>query len=200
MPGFFATFEGVDGSGKTTVADMVTESLASMGIHVRRTMEPTRTWRGDAVKWAIEREVDPVTESFLFLADREAHGREIRSWLGDGELVLSDRYADSTYAYQGTRLAAKRTDAVEWLRDLSAPYVVLPDVTFFLAVPPDVALARIAERERRVRFEDLDFLQRVDAAYRRLAREPRFVTIDATRGVGEVAGEVGTYLLHHYRG
>ena len=163
-------------------------------------MEPTRTWRGDAVKWAIERDVDAVTESFLFLADREAHGREIRSWLERGELVLSDRYADSTYAYQGARLAAKRPDALDWLRDLSAPYVVPPDVTFFLAVPPDLALARIAGRERKVRFEELEFLRAVDANYRKLAREARFVTIDATRGVGEVAGEVGTYLVRRYRG
>lgn len=200
MPGFFVTIEGVDGSGKTTVANMVAESLASMGLRVRKTMEPTRTWRGDAVRWAIGQDVDAITESLLFLADREAHGREIRAWLEAGELVLSDRYADSTYAYQGARLAAKRPNALEWLRDLSAPYVVPPDVTFFLAVPPDVALARIAGRQRKVRFEDLELLRAVDANYRILAREPRFVTVDATRGVGELAGEIGTYLLRRYRG
>lgn len=200
MPGLFATIEGIDGSGKTTVANMVAESLASMGIRVRRTMEPTRTWRGDAVRWAIDLDVDAMTESFLFLADREAHGREIRSWLDAGDLVLSDRYADSTYAYQGARLMAKRPNALEWLRDLSAPHVVSPDVTFFLSLPPEIALARISGRDRKVRFEDLELLKAVDANYRTLAREPRFVTLDATRGVGELAGEIGTYLLRRYRG
>jgi len=200
VPGLFATIEGIDGTGKTTVAAKVAESLASVGIPLVRTTEPTRTWRGAAVRWAIETDVDAVTESFLFLADREAHGRQIRSWLDGGKLILSDRYADSTYAYQGARLAAKRPDSVEWLRDLSAPYVLVPDVTYLLMVPPEVALARIADRGRKVRFEEIEFLRAVDANYRKLARDPRFVTIDATRGIGEVAGEVGTDLVRRYRG
>ncbi len=200
MPGLFATIEGIDGTGKTTVAAKVAESLESAGIPTVPTTEPTRTWRGDAVKWAIESDVDAVTESFLFLADREAHGRQIRSWMDEGKLILSDRYADSTYAYQGARLAAKRPDAMEWLRVLSAPYVLAPDVTFLLTVPPEVALARISGRERRVRFEELEFLRAVDANYRMLARDPRFVTLDATRGIGEVAGEIGTDLVRRYRG
>lgn len=196
----FATIEGIDGSGKTTVTEKVGESLGSAGIAVVRTTEPTHTWRGDAVKWAIGRDVDAITETFLFLADRESHGRMIRSWMGKGKLVLADRYADSTYAYQGARLAGKRPDAIEWLRELSAPYVVVPDVTFFLAVPPDVALSRITGRDRKVRFEELEFLRAVDANYRALARDARFVTVDATRGIGEVAGEIGTDLVRRYRG
>jgi dTMP kinase len=200
VPGLFATIEGIDGTGKTTVAAKVAESLESAGIPTVRTTEPTRTWRGEAVKWAIERDVDAVTESFLFLADREAHGRQIRSWLDEGKLILSDRYADSTYAYQGARLAARRPDALEWLRGLSAPYVLVPDVTFLLTVPPEVALARISGRERTVRFEELEFLRVVDANYRMLARDPRFVTLDATRGIGELVGEIGTDLVRRYRG
>lgn len=196
----FATIEGIDGSGKTTVTGKVVESLGAAHVSVTRTTEPTHTWRGDAVKWAIDRDVDAVTESFLFLADREAHSRLIRAWLDEGRLVLSDRYADSTYAYQGARLASKRSDAVEWLRELNAPHVVVPDVTFFLAVPPEVAVTRIAGRERKVRFEDLEFLRLVDANYRMLARDRRFVTIDATRGIGEVAGAIGTDLVRRYRG
>jgi dTMP kinase len=200
VPGLFATIEGIDGSGKTTVAEKVAESLASTGIPLARTTEPTHTWRGAAVRWAIDLDVDPVTESFLFLADREAHGQRIRSWLAEGKLVLSDRYADSTYAYQGARLAAKRPDAMEWLRDLCTPYVLVPDVTYLLAVPPEVALARIENRERKVRFEEIEFLREVDGNYRKLARDPRFSTVDGTRGIGEVAGQVGTDLIRRYRG
>ena len=190
MPGLFATFEGIDGSGKTTVTAKIADALEASGVPVVRTTEPTRTWRGDAVKWAIERDVDPVTETFLFLADRESHSARIREWKAAGKLILSDRYADSTYAYQGARLAAQRPEALAWLREISAPFVVTPDVTYFLAVPPEAALARIRDRAKKVRFEELTFLAAVDANYRQLAKDPRFVTIDATRGANEVARDV----------
>ena len=198
MGGLFATLEGIDGSGKTTVAGKVADALESAGISVARTTEPTHTWRGEAVKWAIERDVDPISETFLFLADREAHGREIRAWLAAGTLVLSDRYADSTYAYQGARMAAKRPDAVAWLHEISGPYVVTPHVTYFLAVPPEIALARIRGRSKRVRFEEASFLAAVDGNYRELARDPRFVTVDGTRDVEAVAAEITTDLRRRH--
>ena len=198
MPGLFATLEGIDGSGKSTVVAMVAEGLAASGVPVVRTTEPTKTWRGDAVKWAIERDVDPLSETFLFLADREAHGARIRAWLAGGALVLSDRYADSTYAYQGARLAGKREDPVAWLREISRPYVVTPDVTYFLSVPPDVALGRIRRRAKTVRFEEPRFLAAVDANYRRLAADPRFVTVDAMKPVEVVAAEVTRDLARRY--
>lgn len=199
VAGRFATFEGIDGSGKTTVLAKVADALGASGVPVVRTGEPTRSWRGLAVRWAVEQDVDPVTEAFLFLADREAHGAQIRAWLGEGKLVLSDRYADSTYAYQGARLAGKRERPMEWLRELSAPFVVTPDVTFFLAVPPEVGLARIEGRSRKVRFEELAFLRAVDANYRQLARDPRFVTVDATRDADVVAAEVVAALTERSR-
>jgi len=199
VPGLFATLEGIDGSGKTTVAAKVATSLEGAGIPVARTTEPTQTWRGDAVKWAIERDVDPISETFLFLADRETHGRQIRAWLDGGKLVLSDRYADSTYAYQGARLAGKKEDPVRWLRELSGPFVVPPAVTYFLAVPPETALARIRDRPKRVRFEERAFLAAVDANYRQLAKEPTWVTVDATRPKDEVAGEIAEDLEGRYR-
>jgi len=190
VAGLFATIEGIDGSGKTTVAAKVADALEAAGISVARTTEPTHTWRGEAVKWAIERDVDAMTETFLFLADRQAHGTEIRAWLAAGKLVLSDRYADSTYAYQGARLAGRKDDPVGWLREISQPFVALPDVTYFLAVPPDVALARIRGRAKKVRFEEASFLAAVDANYRQLARDPRFVTVDAARSADDVTAEI----------
>ena len=199
MAGLFATIEGIDGSGKTTVAAMVADALEADGIPVARTTEPTDTWRGAAVKWAIERDVDPVSEAFLFLVDREAHATRIRAWLAEGALVLSDRYMDSTYAYQGVRLGAKRPDALAWLREVSGPYVLTPHVTYFLAVPPEVALARIEGRAKRVRFEELTFLAAVDTNYRRLATDPRFVTVDAGREPGAVAAQVVADLTHRFR-
>ena len=199
MPGLFATVEGIDGSGKTTVVAMVAEGLGASGIPVARTTEPTKTWRGDAVKWAIERDVDPLSETFLFLADREAHGRRIRAWLAEGKLVLSDRYADSTYAYQGARLAGRKEDPVAWLREISRPFVVAPDVTYFLSIPPKEALARIRDRAKKVRFEELVFLAAVDANYRQLARDPRFLTVDAMKPAEVVAAEITRDLTRRFR-
>ena len=195
----FATVEGIDGSGKTTVVGMVAEGLEASGIPVARTTEPTKTWRGDAVKWAIERDVDPLSETFLFLADREAHGRRIRAWLAEGKLVLSDRYADSTYAYQGARLAGRKEDPVAWLREISRPFVVAPDVTYFLSIPPKEALARIRDRAKKVRFEELVFLAAVDANYRQLARDPRFLTVDAMKPAEVVAAEITRDLTRRFR-
>jgi len=200
VPGLFATLEGIDGSGKSTVVAMVAEGLAASGIPVVRTTEPTKTWRGDAVKWAIERDVDPLSETFLFLADREAHGRRIRAWLAEGKLVLSDRYVDSTYAYQGARLAGRKADPVAWLREVSAPFVVVPDVTYFLSIPPKEALARIGDRAKRVRFEELVFLGAVDANYRQLARDSRFVTVDAMKPAEIVAAEITRDLTDRFPG
>ena len=199
MPGLFSTIEGVDGAGKTTVAGKVANRLERAGVAVTLTMEPTDTWRGEAVKKAIERDVDPVTETFLFLADRQAHSPRIRSWRGEGTLVISDRYADSTYAYQGARLAGKVDRPMRWLQKLSAPYLVTPDVTYLLAVPPELALARIGHRAKRVRFEELGFLRRVATNYRELAQDPRFVKVDATRDAGAVSSDIVADLLRRYR-
>src|SRR5207244_12887061 len=100
----FVTFEGIDGSGKTTVSRLVKDRLRSRGHSVFLTSEPTGDWLGETVRRGIEKGVSPLTESFLFLADRAAHIPEIRSHLDPGECVLCDRYADSTYAYQGAHL------------------------------------------------------------------------------------------------
>jgi len=200
VAGLFATLEGIDGSGKTTVAAKVAGILEDSRVPVVRTTEPTRSWRGDAVKWAIERSVDPVTESFLFLADRESHTARIRAWRAEGKLVLSDRYADSTYAYQGARLEGTRDDPIAWLQEISRPLVLVPDVTYFLAVPPGVALGRIHNRPRKVRFEERAFLEAVDTNYRRLAADPRWVTVDAARPVEDVAARVAADLRARYRG
>jgi len=94
----FVTFEGIDGSGKTTVSRLVAESLRAKGHTVYLTSEPTTTWLGDAVRHAYADDVGAIAESFLFLADRAAHLTDIRAHLQKGELVLCDRYADSAYS------------------------------------------------------------------------------------------------------
>jgi dTMP kinase len=186
----FVTFEGIDGAGKTTVSRLVMESLRAKGHAVFLTSEPTKTWLGDAVRRAYDVDVGAITESFLFLADRAAHVDEIRSHLEKGELVLCDRYADSTYAYQGVRLQGIVADPIRFLQRASEGWTLEPDLTVLLRITPDLGLTRIEGRPIRVRFEDLPFLRKVAANYDRLARSHRFVVLDGARTADVVAGDV----------
>lgn len=182
----FVTFEGIDGSGKSTVCRRVAGLLKGSGEHVYLTGEPTASWLGDAVRHSFEDDVGPLAEAFLFLADRAVHQEEIRTHLAAGGLVLSDRYADSTYAYQGARLEGIVPQPMEFLRRASEPWLLQPDLTILLRVPADIGLARISGREDKARFEEHALLTKVAANYDRLARSPRFATVDATKPLDEV--------------
>ncbi len=185
----FVTFEGIDGAGKTTVSRLVADSFRSAGARVFLTTEPTATWLGDAVRRAYDDDVGPIAESFLFLADRAAHVNEIRTHLENGELVLCDRYADSTYAYQGARLEGVVSDPVRFLQRATEAWIVPPDLTLLLRVPAELGLKRIQARPNLVRFEDLAFLRKVAANYDRLARSRRFVVLDGARDAKAVAAD-----------
>lgn len=185
----FVTFEGIDGSGKTTMSRLVAESFRAQGHRVYLTSEPTKTWLGEAVRHALDSDVGAVAESFLFLADRAAHLTEIRAHLERRELVLCDRYADSTYAYQGARLEGLMDDPMRFLQQASESWVLRPDLTIFLRVPPELARKRIEGRPNLVRFEDLAFLRKVAANYDQLARSRRFVVLDGTRAADAVSLE-----------
>lgn len=185
----FASFEGIDGAGKTTVSRLVAERLAKRGESVFLTAEPTEGWIGQAVRRSYEEDVGPIAETFLFLADRAVHQEEIRRRLAAGEIVLCDRYADSTYAYQGARLRGVLRDPVGFLRRATEPWFLSPDVTILLRVPPEVGMRRLDDRVRKVRFEDAAFLKQVAANYDRLARSKRFVVLDARKPADEVAHE-----------
>lgn len=177
----FVTFEGIDGSGKTTVSRRVTERLAARGEKTHITEEPTRLWTGEAVRRAYKDDVGPIAEAFLFLADRAAHQEEIRRYLDAGALVLCDRYADSTYAYQGARLAGVLEDPVSFLQRITRPWVLEPNLTFLLRIDPEVALGRISGRPEHVRFEESAFLRKVAKNYDALAKARRFVVLDARK-------------------
>ena len=150
------------------------------------TSEPTRTWLGEAVRHAFDGGVGAVAESFLFLADRAAHLKEIQFHLEKRELVLCDRYADSTFAYQGARLEGLVDDPIRFLQRASESWMLRPDLTILLRVPAELARKRIEGRPNLVPFEDLALLTKVAANYERLARSRRFVVLDGTRGADAV--------------
>ncbi len=190
----FVTFEGIDGSGKTTVSRLVAKTLTARGVQVFWTGEPTRRWTGQAVRRSYADDVGPLAESFLFLADRAAHLEEIRRHLDAGELVLCDRYADSTYAYQGARLRGIVKRPILFLQGVTEPWLLPPDLTLLLRVPAALGLRRIADRPEKVRFEELAFLRQVARNYDGLARDRRFVVLDA-RGSKETVTEAAIHAI-----
>lgn len=186
--GMLVTLEGLDGCGKTTAW----RTLADRFPDATFTREPTNSWYGEAVRRAVDDpEADPLAELFLYCADHAAHLAEtVRPALADGRLVVSDRYLDSRLAYQGATLAPVLDDPMGYVRGLHEPFTVVPDLTCYLEVDVDEAVAR---SERATKFEDAAFLEQVRHNYDRLVeRDPeRFAVIDASRPPGAVADAIG---------
>src|SRR3954469_5007278 len=190
--GVFVSFEGADGSGKSTQAELLHAALAGEGRDVVLTREPGGTELGEAVRTLVLN--GPVmgawAEAALFAASRAEHAEEvIRPALERGAEVLCDRYLDSSLAYQGIARGLG-IDAVLQL-NLAVTGGLLPDVTFLLLLDPDVATGRHVDPDRLER-EGTELQAKVDAAYRELAERfrDRIVTIDATREPEAIAKEV----------
>jgi dTMP kinase len=133
-----------------------------------------------------------MQELFLFMADHAHHLSEtVLPALQTGAIVLSDRYADSTAAYQGATLRGIVPDPVSWIQNIYRPWNLIPDITLLLILDPRIALQRMQSRQGRQKFERLEFLRLVDANFRRMAAlEPeRFVLIDAEKEEKNVADD-----------
>ena len=181
------TIEGIDGSGKSTLVTALQQSLKDLDPVFTR--EPGSTWVGDAVRRAIAERADPVTEALLFVADHAAHLEAVVRPALDGEkMVISDRYTDSRYAYQGVMLEGKIPDPLGWLRALHNGWTVIPDRTFLLLIPVEKALQRLPNDKRREHFEDGPFLEKVQKNYLALAEaEPaRFILVDGLLPAEEI--------------
>jgi dTMP kinase len=183
----FVTFEGIDGSGKTTIAKLVYQRLRANRYKVVLTYEPTNSWIGKCVQNCIETGCDPFVTAFTFIADRIEHCKQIKQWLEEGNIVLCDRYAESTYAYQGAQLQKEVQNPMQWLQELSKGRILSPDRTFLFIIDPKVSLARIQNRKTLIPFERLSFLKQVHRNYLKLIDGPRFHTIDGTGNKEELA-------------
>ena len=182
----FITFEGIDGSGKSTISRRVFQQLKSDGYDVVLTSEPTGTKIGRYVQQCIKTQSDPFVTAFTFIADRMQHCTQIKQWLDRQKMVLCDRYAESTYAYQGAQLEAHIEKPMYWLQDLSRNRILLPDRTFVFVIDPKDALLRIQHREELIPFEQIAFLEKVHQNYLKLASSKRFLKLDATKEIQEL--------------
>jgi len=200
--GRFITLEGGEGAGKSTVMAVLAATLAERGIVHDMTREPGGTPLAEAIRaLALDARwtgvMRPETELLLVFAARAQHLRErVLPALDGGRWVVSDRYTDASYAYQGGGRGqpAERIAALEaW----AAP--VVPDLTFLLDVPVEQGLARAFSRGERDRMEreQSEFHERVRASYHaRVEADPaRFRVIDARRSQAEVAAAVKAELL-----
>ena len=198
------TFEGGDGSGKTTQIRALEKYLQQLGHACVVTREPGGTALGNLIRKLLlevgDHKIASSTEVFLYLADRCQHaGEVIVPAINAGKIVLCDRFTDSTLAYQGYG----RGIDLEWLRRLNdaASGATRPDLTFLLDCPVELGLARTARRqaqaagkaqEDRFEREKIEFHEKVRAGFLELARqEPlRFRVIDAAKPVEEISAAI----------
>ncbi|MGH3342169.1 MAG: dTMP kinase, partial [Carbonactinosporaceae bacterium] len=193
--GFFIALEGGEGAGKTTQAERLEEWLRAKGHEVVLTREPGATAVGERLRAVLlDRDADglsPRAEALLYAADRAEHVHDVvRPSLVRGAVVVSDRYVDSSIAYQG----AGRALPVEEIRRLSrwATDGLAPDLTVVLDLPPEAGLQRSTAQADRLEAEPLEFHERVRRGYRDLAsREPhRYLVVDATASPEEVFDQI----------
>jgi dTMP kinase len=182
----FITFEGIDGVGKSTQADLLQDWLAQLGRSVLRTMEPGGTELGIEIRHLLlhrKGEVSARSEALLYAADRAHHvATKIRPALAAGKVVISDRYLDSSVAYQG---AARELDVTE-VRNISLWAVdgLLPDLTVLLDLPAADAMARRTQTGAapdRLEREQAEFFELAREQYLKLAESEsqRFLVVDA---------------------
>lgn len=202
VQGLFITFEGLEGAGKSTQAGLLAERLSAQGYPVTLVREPGGTPVGEAIRGILAdsqyEDMGPLTEVFLFAASRSQLVEQvIRPQLGEGSIVICDRYFDATAAYQGFGRGVHLTQIRE-ISDICS-WGVRPDLTFLIDIEPARGLARVRTRSvdtltKMDRFEQLDlgFFERVRDGYAQIATEEpfRFRILDGTGEPGPLAARI----------
>jgi dTMP kinase len=198
----FIAFEGVEGCGKSTQIELLSQSLTEMNRDFIVTREPGGTTLGDGLRELLlspaSTGIDGMTELFILEASRRTHMQTvIRPALEKGTVVICDRYADSSVAYQG----GGRDLGVELVTEMNlrATDGLMPDVTILLDLDPAIGLSRVGKRDRpedRMEQEALDFHQRVRATYLEIAesRGDAYRVCDGSGEPEKIAAEIINYL------
>lgn len=194
--GLFITFEGIEGCGKSTQARMLKEFLINEGKSVFLTREPGGPKISEDIREMLlsvnNKEMLPQTEVLLYMASRSQHtGEWIIPELEKGKVVISDRYYDSTFAYQG---AARKIDGklIDTIRRY-ATFGLVPDITFLVNLSEEIGLSRILAKDAdRLEQESMAFHKRVRKGFLELAKkEPeRFVVLDGNKSIDEIHQDI----------
>ncbi|MEY3908265.1 MAG: hypothetical protein RLZZ90_172 [Actinomycetota bacterium] len=195
--GLFISLEGIDGVGKSTQSDLIEAYLKALGRTVVRTLEPGGTELGQEIRHLLlhrKGEVAPRAEALLYAADRAHHvATKIRPALARGEVVLTDRYLDSSVAYQGVGRELNAED----VRSISMFAVenLMPDLTILLDLDASASLARrsqTGEEPDRLEREKVEFFEAVRQAYLQMAAaEPaRWMVVDANQSVEAMQAQI----------
>ncbi len=197
--GYFISFEGIDGSGKSTQIDRLSSFLTGNGYEVVLTREPGGTEIGEKIRNIIldksNADMSYMTEALLYAASRAQHVSEvIAPAVEAGKIVICDRFVDSSIAYQGA--GRQLGDSV----DIINRYAVngcMPDITFLMKVRPDVSSSRINKRELdRIEMENAEFYKRVYSGYEKLEREfpGRIIGIDAAGSIKDIENTIISHI------
>lgn len=192
--GMFITFEGADGCGKTTQQMLAADYLESKGYEVLITREPGAKGLGEDIRKILLDYKGPVSErceSLLFLADRAQHvDNMILPAIKNGQIVLCDRYTDSTVAYQGYG-RQQNLERIKKLNDF-ATNLLKPDLTFVFDIDVETSMQRVGKEKDRMESEGKEFHNRVRNGYLKLAEEEpnRIKVLDAAKSIDEIHEEV----------
>ncbi len=195
MKGIFITFEGIEGCGKSTQAELLRDYFIAGGKEVILTREPGGTIISEHIRDILlepdHKEMLPETEVLLYSASRSQHtGEKIIPAIKSGKIVISDRYYDSTIAYQGAARKINQ-ESIEFLCRFAA-YQLEPDLTFLIDIPAETGLGRIEpEAADRLEQESIDFHLLVRQGFLDLAaKHERIVIINGQNTIAEINGIV----------
>jgi len=187
----FISFEGIEGSGKSTQIELIEELIRAKGYQVKKLREPGTTELGEKIRNIFLEKttetVDPITEAFLLYASRKHLDQNfLRQNLNDGAIVIADRYADATLAYQGYGKGLDH-NFVKLIHDSSR--LLSPNLTLYMDISAEQSRERISDREMdRMESESIDFFRKVREGYLQIAHDnpERVVVLDANKTIDEL--------------
>lgn len=188
----FVALEGIDGTGKTTLASMLRKELEASGYSVFATREPTDSLDIPENLKKSRDAVSGLALFFRFTEDRFAHQEVISRHLEKGEIVLCDRFIMSSMAYQGVLLESYfggRKKTIDWMNGVSSIIRVRPEITFYIDADPEISMKRIANRGSLTGFEEKEYLSRVRDFYGAIEMQGK-ETVDGSGTIQDTFSEI----------
>jgi dTMP kinase len=188
--GIFIAIEGIDGSGTTTHSKRLAEWIELQNIPVLLTHEPTDSEIGKLIRHVLrDKNIPPATDALLFAADRVDHTQhQIIPALNKGFVVISDRYVESSIAYQ----SSSGLD-LDWVAQINR-FAIIPDLTLLLDLPPSIGLGRKRKQGYREKFEYVSFLKKVRQVFLNRSQEKSFTIINAGSSIQEVQSQIRKFV------